>query len=154
MRPYTDDEWDTLPHVIWTSDNDWDPSILNYNLDDNDEWFSSTNDLTHSFDKRFNDVGDYQKCVVVQDAKIVPSCQTLNDEAVIDHIVYDNMNARYSINNILSGPSPRTTSSSKKIQFDNLQPYFGWLPSDIIQQTFGITTQFARMPMSSVLKKQ
>ena len=25
MRPYTDDEWESLPHVIWTSDKDWDP---------------------------------------------------------------------------------------------------------------------------------
>ena len=31
MRPYTDDEWESLPHVIWTSDKDWDPSVL-YNI--------------------------------------------------------------------------------------------------------------------------
>ena len=154
MRPYTNDEWDTLPHVIWTSDNDWDPSILDHNLDDNHEWFSSTSDLAHSFDKRFNDVGDYQQRVIVQDALIVPTHETLHDEDVIDHIVYDQMNAQYAINNVLSGPSARTTSTSKKIQFDLLQPYFGWLPSDIIQRSFSITTQFARMPMSSVLKKR
>jgi hypothetical protein len=28
IRPYTDHEWDTYPHVIMTSDGDWDPSIL------------------------------------------------------------------------------------------------------------------------------
>ena len=27
MRPYTDDEWDHLPHLILTSDLDWDPTI-------------------------------------------------------------------------------------------------------------------------------
>jgi hypothetical protein len=31
MRPYTDEEWDSLPHVVWTSDSTWDPRILNHN---------------------------------------------------------------------------------------------------------------------------
>ena len=34
MHPYMDDEWDTLPHVILTSDDDWDPSILDNDIDD------------------------------------------------------------------------------------------------------------------------
>ena len=29
LRPYTDKEWRTLPHVILTSDFTWDPTILN-----------------------------------------------------------------------------------------------------------------------------
>jgi hypothetical protein len=28
MRPYTDSEWDMLPHVILTSDEEWHPSVL------------------------------------------------------------------------------------------------------------------------------
>ena len=83
MRPYTDDEWDTLPHVIWTSDHDWDPSILDYNLDDNTECFASINYLTHSFDKQFNDVGDCQKCDAFQDAMLVTSSETLNGSHLI-----------------------------------------------------------------------
>ena len=38
LRPYTDDEWDTLPHVILTSDMDWDPTVLDHTLDDDDHW--------------------------------------------------------------------------------------------------------------------
>jgi len=30
---------------------------------------------------------------------------------------------------------------------------FGWLPTDVIQQTFAVTTQYARLPMSTLLKK-
>jgi len=33
-------------------------------------------------------------------------------------------------------------------------PMFGWLPADLIQQTFAVTTQYARLPMSTLLKKQ
>ena len=28
IRPHTDHEYDTLPHVIMTGDHDWDPSVL------------------------------------------------------------------------------------------------------------------------------
>jgi hypothetical protein len=28
MLPYTDKEWDSLPHVILTGDGDWNPSVL------------------------------------------------------------------------------------------------------------------------------
>jgi hypothetical protein len=28
IRPYTDQEWDNLPHVILTSEIEWDPSVL------------------------------------------------------------------------------------------------------------------------------
>ena len=45
LRPYTDDEWDNLPHVILTSDLDWDPTILDNIIDDNDTWFDSVSNL-------------------------------------------------------------------------------------------------------------
>ena len=33
MRPYTDDEFNTLPHVVFTtSDVDWDPRILDFDV--------------------------------------------------------------------------------------------------------------------------
>jgi hypothetical protein len=28
MRPYTDQEWESLPHIVMTSDVDWDPALL------------------------------------------------------------------------------------------------------------------------------
>ena len=33
---YIDDEWNTLPHAILTSDNEWNPIILGCNIDDGD----------------------------------------------------------------------------------------------------------------------
>jgi hypothetical protein len=33
IQPYTDEEWDTLlPHIILTSDVDWDPTVLDHTL--------------------------------------------------------------------------------------------------------------------------
>ena len=34
IRPYTDTEWTTLPHAILTSDVDWDPSIIDHVITD------------------------------------------------------------------------------------------------------------------------
>ena len=36
MRPYTDHEWETLPHVVLTSDVDWDPTVLDNITSDTD----------------------------------------------------------------------------------------------------------------------
>ena len=34
IRPYPDDEYNTLPHVILTSDDEWNPTILDYSTDE------------------------------------------------------------------------------------------------------------------------
>ena len=38
MRPFTDKEWDTLPHVQLTSDGEWDPRVLDHSISNDDEW--------------------------------------------------------------------------------------------------------------------
>jgi hypothetical protein len=37
--------------------------------------------------------------------------------------------------------------------YDALRPRFAWLPTDIIKKTFKVTTQYARMPLNTVLRK-
>jgi hypothetical protein len=37
--------------------------------------------------------------------------------------------------------------------FAQLRPNFAWLPENVVKETFKNTTQYARMPMSTVLKK-
>jgi hypothetical protein len=37
--------------------------------------------------------------------------------------------------------------------FEELRPNFAWLPENVFKQTFKNTTQYARMPTSTVLKK-
>ena len=34
MRKFTDDEFESLPHIIWTSDTKWDPRQLDHNITD------------------------------------------------------------------------------------------------------------------------
>jgi hypothetical protein len=48
---------------------------------------------------------------------------------------------------------PNNSIQPTPIKYDHLQPYFGWLPLNIVQKTFEVTTQYACMPMSTVPKK-
>ena len=59
MRPYTDDEYNTLPHVIFTSDVDWDPRVLDFDVDGNDEWYDAISDNVDHADL-FDAFGDYK----------------------------------------------------------------------------------------------
>jgi len=45
LRPYTDSEWNTLPHVVLTSDVDWNPIVLDFLAEDNEEWFDAQSDI-------------------------------------------------------------------------------------------------------------
>jgi hypothetical protein len=45
--PYTDDKYDTHPHVFLTSNSNWNPSVLDYDGDDNTQWYDTT---IHAFD--------------------------------------------------------------------------------------------------------
>ena len=61
MQPYTDTEWDTLPHVILTSDQDWDPTVLDHIMDDDDKWFDTLDEpLTMPGDNNFDEYGNYR----------------------------------------------------------------------------------------------
>jgi hypothetical protein len=44
MRPYTDEEFDSLPHVVLTGDSNWDPRILDLDIDDDDDWYDAIAD--------------------------------------------------------------------------------------------------------------
>jgi hypothetical protein len=59
MRPYTDVEYESLPHVILTSDIDWNPRVLDFDIDDDDDWYDVISDnVNHS--ELFDAFGDYK----------------------------------------------------------------------------------------------
>ena len=45
MHPFTQHEWDTLPHVMWTSDVEWDPKIFDHSITDDEKWFDTVSEL-------------------------------------------------------------------------------------------------------------
>ena len=71
MRPYTDHEWNTYPHVIMTSDVDWDPSILDgeFPLTHGQEEFFDAS--TYDNGTNFDAYGTYRKGTIVASARTV-----------------------------------------------------------------------------------
>ena len=62
LRPYTDTEWNTLPHIILTGDVDWDPCVLDHQMDDDVNWFDAVSALERNPNAvLFDEFGDYRR---------------------------------------------------------------------------------------------
>ena len=51
-------------------------------------------------------------------------------------------------------PSSPRTIQTRAPDFGMLRPFFGWLSAKVIEKTFGHTTQYGRIPQSTILKKR
>ena len=60
IRPFTDDEWEALPHVIWTADVPWDPAMLDNKISNKENWFDGVSNLEDGLiNFPFDHVGNY-----------------------------------------------------------------------------------------------
>ena len=138
MRPYTDDEWEQLPHVILTSDAEWDPTILDDEQEDDEEWFNAMEEIPEfKPDPLFDEYGDYCHIHLVTEA-------IMSDSIIENSIITDLPTAFLLYESQLK---PQT------IDYNQYCSKFGWMPVEIIKQTFKNTTQFYRMLMATHLKK-
>jgi hypothetical protein len=145
-----DGEFDTLPHVFLTSEMEWDHTVLDHQYHDSSEWgdegASAHGTLRNS---RHDEFGQYRQRVLVNHLSYF-SCQdgtTLDDN--IDQCV---LTAHQSTHD----PSIACDAhilSKKDPDFVQLRPLFGWLSPDIIKKTFTHTTQYARLPTVTTLKR-
>jgi len=166
LRPYTDNEWDNLPHMVLTGDTDWDPGILDCNYEDNDTWHDAlSKPLTALPNPHFDEFGDYCKCILVQehfhDSKDWTYASTIANECARFHTC---LTCTHDVS--LADPVVATDDNThgeimahahqvtkQQLDYAVLRPMFGWLPEDIIKSTFEINTQYAHLPMSTLLKK-
>jgi hypothetical protein len=67
ISPYTDAEWDYLPHFFLTSETELYPTILDHAFKEVQLWVND-GQLTkgHKSLSTFDDFGNYRYCVVVQ----------------------------------------------------------------------------------------
>lgn len=135
MRPYTDDEWEELPHVVWTSDVEWNPSVLDHEIEDEDEWYDAITDMQEGIiQSPFDEFGNYRKREV--DLHFFDAEQPPTIDDVIDHAVFAGAHE----------------TKTKEPDYEALRPLFLWAPVETIKQTFKATTQFARMPVGRTLR--
>jgi hypothetical protein len=139
QRPYTDSEWDTLPHVVLTADQEWHPSVLDNDLEDDEDWYDAISQLPDDpTNQLFDQFGNYRHRTIVNQHVLVPS--------VLENHVLPSRDFLYQVH--------ERTIQPATIDFASYRPYFAWLPTDIIKKTFENTTQHASLPMSTYMKRQ
>ena len=127
VRPYTDKEWEDLPHVTLTADVDWDPSILDNELEDKEEWFNALEGLPDlSPDPFFDEYGDYRHVHAVTEAIL--------SDSIIENIAINDLPSIFQ--------TYEHNVKPRAVDYQKYQSKFAWLPSDIIKHTFENTTQF------------
>ena len=86
LRPYTDKEWETLPHVFLKSEEDWDSSKLDLEVDSDDNWYDAiADDNDYTINQKFDEFGNYRDRVEVQEATSTYSIHDVVDNCVIYH---------------------------------------------------------------------
>ena len=71
LRPCTNEEWETLPRTILTSDVDWDPTVLDFLAESNEEWFDAQTDTTEGpASQLFDEFGNYRKRTSINEQEL------------------------------------------------------------------------------------
>jgi Reverse transcriptase (RNA-dependent DNA polymerase) len=124
LRPPSDKELEELPHIILTSDVDWDPTCIDNTTDISSENWYTEKDVKENYGHHpFNKVGEYKGGIVMELMSYAPN----------DFIVH---RLQWEVN--------EHNSRQSKPDYVKLQPYFGWCSPEIISKTFDNTTQYIR----------
>ncbi|MFA9289401.1 MAG: reverse transcriptase domain-containing protein, partial [Weeksellaceae bacterium] len=152
-RKPSEAELSSLPHIIMTSDIDWDPSIYDNVIDDLEEFHDITvDDIAH---EHFDQYGEYRHRTIATHS-ILPEEEFFD---AIEHIPFDDL-----VDDLMDAAYPESVSDvydihltdikQVKPNFELLRPLFGWAPADTIKKTFDVTTQFARGRVTDTRLKQ
>ena len=137
LRPFTDDEWDSLPHVVLTSDQTWDPTIADHTISNDDIWYDTHQDIDNndSFDpplhlSLFDDDSCYCNCHPIHFTSVT-------DDNIQHHLLPDSHFLYQVYNKELVTSDP---------DYISLIPNFGWIAdSSCIEKMFNNTTQYAKV---------
>ncbi len=159
LRPPTDAELDTLPHIIMTGDQEWDPTIMDSPL--------PVPDTTEPEPDRyrrvpFSPIGEYLQRTVAQTVldDNVEECVLASFDkprgatwtSALHRLTGSALTMYVSVCALLSVAYRSTTR--KPPNYTMLRPMFAWLPADVIESTFDRTTQYARVPGNTILHRQ
>jgi hypothetical protein len=68
MHPFTDEEFEELPHVIWTSEDDWDPTSLDSVISDDPNWYKAESSPPLP-DPMYDEYGEFRGRVLINQHK-------------------------------------------------------------------------------------
>jgi hypothetical protein len=173
MHPFTDEEFEELPHVVWTSEDTWDPTSLDSVISDDPNWYE-TEPSPPLPDPMYDEYGEFRGSVLINqrewqvhyfdalDTKPSSDNNEFHDaleqladdlDSVIDLFIYHANRACYICDHETVEATLKFVMTLEP-DYGQLRPRLGWLPIDAIKKTFENTTKLACMPMSTILKKQ
>jgi hypothetical protein len=173
MHPFTDKEFKELPHVLWTSEDDWDPTSFDSVISDDPNWYEAEPSPPLP-DPMYDEYGEFRGRVHINQHEwqvhyfnalnTKPSSdnddfhnaleQFVDDpDSVIDLVIYRANRAHYVCDHETVEAAPKFVMTSEP-DYGQLRPHLSWLPIDAIKKMFEHTTQLARMPMRTILKKR
>jgi hypothetical protein len=130
IRPYTDTERMTLPHVILTSNVEWDPSTIDQIITDDESWFDAVADHGDGYVfQPFDEIGNYRN----HHHNIIIAA---NWHDTHQHINADKIDPELTVQANLLKPCRRN--------FGKYTDYFLKSSANTIKRTFAATTQYAR----------
>ena len=174
IRPFTDHEWDTLPHVVWTSDTDWDPTVLDCSIEEDETWYDAISDLEGGLiHSPFNEFGHYH--YHSREAKLhffdagemlapdlsaslphspheppdYPALADIIDDIVLHH---DEHQQIYSHEHHLQ--CNERNAQRREPDYELLRPFFLFATANVVKRTFEATTQYARTALGGLHMKQ
>jgi hypothetical protein len=141
MSQPSEDEMDKYPSVFFTSDEPWDPSVLDhtFDLETPDEFFDA-------LEMDLDVYEHYDKCVTPTGEIIHPH---EDDDLYGDH--YDNLG-----DHTVSALACNHKVKVRTRDYEALRPNFAWAPIEVIKRTLDATTQMFcnmyRMPLRKHFK--
>ncbi len=169
MRPFTDQEWDTLPHVVLTSDVDWDPSMLDgeFPLTGHESALDSS---AYHNGSPFDVHGDYRH------RTLVASARRTHDQTPVLHVtdsplhnpelIPDSMDDAACVqvtppadpSDVVESPSGTVLNVSPHLAQASLEPealrqFFAFLPTEVVRRTLEQTTQHARVSLHDTMRR-
>jgi hypothetical protein len=134
------------------SEVEWDPTVLDHAFTDDSQWGKDNPEIVDLIsDSAYNAFGQYRHRVEVN--KHVYFAR-FNSDDIDYHIDQCVVNAHSTE----TDPDSSTinipkTINKKSPDYNKLRPFFGRLDADIIKNTFEHTTQYARLPTGTTLRR-
>ena len=163
MTPNTDQEFEELPHLVLAGGNQWDPRVLDHNLTDRADWFTTLKDFDEGLmTTPFDAYGNYKSRTPDEEIVVAPPILD-NDDDMIGPADFraafhdaSNLDLLYTLMEQTTEPykcyenetiKPRETKPVK-VNYKKYRPYFLHVSEDKVRHTFKSTTQFATNVMS------
>ena len=143
MGPYSDKEFDSLPHMIMTSDVPWRISVLDYTLSDKNDWYQNISSWSDGLiNAPFNLEGNYKFLSDPLDLNL-HDLLDLNERHIPDlhdsEISSDIPSVQANSHEVTGA----IKSKHRKHDYEALCPFFLNVPAETVKQTMDHTTQFA-----------